>query len=367
MRTSQGSQASRPEQRAGFGDRTFTGDANIRPGVNMGSLPPNSDSQHLCSTNLPVKQPVDMQPAFTMGSGAATLSPSKKRAHKDLKFKQTAASASSSPPPRANPFAPYGVATNANSSQANRRPAKGSPVKASTGASPPRPFKVLLKPDRPQGMNIDSGSSSPSTACFTGMSPRPTASTASSVADHTPNQPGHTQPFATATASTGMLFPQPTAAASCRLSVAQDTLPPGGHTAFTFKPSASTAASSHPSSQATANPFSFKPAATTDASRPSAAAPKSTSRYHDAAPASQAAAAAAAAAAATAAAAAATPPSFSFRSRQVPATNTPSAQTPFQGFGNASVVQDAPDTPGVRFPGFQPGVQSEHGAACSST
>ena len=310
-------------------DRTFTGDANIRPGLKMESPSAEKGCQHPSSTVSPAKQPVSMQPAFTMGSGAASVSPSKKRAHKDLKMRQTAASASSSQPARPNPFAPYGVGTNASSSQAVKPPAKGSPGKPSLGGSPHRRIKVTLKLDRSQGMIIDSGP----TSSFTGKSSR---SAAPSGAHPFSSHPSPAQPSSAGASSSGTFFPQSTTAFSSNASF----LPKGqtSSTSFPFRPAAATDTSRQPTAAATnpASPVDNKPtgaSASGTAASPAAAATPSGNK-------------------------------FRFGFPQMTDADTSSAQPPFQGFGAAGAVQDAPETPTVSFPGFQPGVQSMMSAIC---
>lgn len=331
-RVPQASRAEVPQQHASlFANRSFTGDANIRPGLKMESLSAEQGCQQPSSFVSPAKQPVSMQPAFTMGSGAASISPSKKRAHKDLKMRQTAASASTSQPARPNPFAPYGVGTNASSSQAGKPPAKGSPGKSSLGGSPHRRIKVTLKVDRSQGMNIDSGPTAPRTSSSTGASSR---SAARSGVYPSSKQPSTAQPSSAGTSSSGMFFPQATAAFSSDASFL-----PKGPTIFPFKPAAST--------------DTFR--------QPTDAAINPTSRVT-----SQAPGASASDAAASPAAVAATPPGnkFRFGFSQMSDADASTSQAPFQGFGAAGVAQDAPGTPTVKFPGFQPGVQSMMSAVC---
>ncbi|KAL0051715.1 hypothetical protein WJX82_000922 [Trebouxia sp. C0006] len=141
------------------GDRTFTGNANLRPATGMETL--TSDTAQRLSTSAAFPKPVaSTQPAFTIGSGAASVSPSKKRMHNALKTRQGSAAASTTLPPRANPFAQYGVANGVSSSQPGRTTARGSPLAAQSGfgsphPSPRRSLKTVRRSDGAQGMNID--------------------------------------------------------------------------------------------------------------------------------------------------------------------------------------------------------------------
>ena len=141
------------------GDRAFTGNANIRSATGMETL--TSDTAHRLSTSAAFPKPVaSTQPAFTIGSAAASVSPSKKRMHNALKTRQGSAAASTTLPPRANPFAQYGVANGVSSSQTGRATARGSPVAAQSGFGSPQPssrrsLKTVRRSDGAQGMNID--------------------------------------------------------------------------------------------------------------------------------------------------------------------------------------------------------------------
>lgn len=307
------------------GRRTFTGDANIRPGLSMDSLPADTRSQRASSTAAPAKQPARAQSAFTMGSGAAPVSPSKKRMHKDLKMKQTAASSPSIQPAKANPFAQYGV-NPGSSNQPSRSPSQRSPGKAQLGPSSPRRFKVTLKgPNAPQSMHIDSGSVPSGTASLSGMSPA-----AAAPHNHSTTTQPTSAPFPAGTASTSTGFPQM-------------AVPVNPFTSC-HAPSAS---------------FTFKPAGSGTATNPAApsanAGLPNTGVRPDARPTRAASAAASAAAASPAAV---TPPSFRFGAHQRHA-GASSPQVPFQGFGAAGPSHGAAESPTASFAGFQPGVQSK--------
>ena len=300
----------------------------------MDSLSSEAGSQRASSTAVPAKQPASMQSAFTMGSGAAPISPSKKRTHKDLKMRQTAASSPSTQPAKANPFAPYGV--NSTSSQPSRNPAQRSPGKAPPGLSPTRRPKVTVKgPKGAQSMHVDSGLPSPATAPFLGASSRAAASNTDHLSSHQPAvaQPANAFPFHADIASTGTGFPQIGVPASHVPPSQANPLPNGHATAsFTYKPAVA-GASTHPT-VSSVSPGSPNVGVKTNASSASAAA----------------------AAAAASPAAAVTPPSFRFGSSHHSRADTSSPQVPFQGFGAAGTAQNK--TPTASFAGFQTGVQS---------
>lgn len=310
------------------GRRTFTGDANIRPGPSMDFLPADTRSQHASSTAVPAKQPASTQSAFTMGSGAAPVSPSKKRMHKDLKLRQTAPSSPSIQPAKANPFAQYGV-NSGSSTQPSRSPSQRSPGKAQLGPSSPRRFKVALKtPNTAQSMHIDSNSMPSGTTSLSGMS-SPTAA----PHNHSTTAQPSCAPFPAGTASTSTGFPQMAVPAN----------------PFT----------SHHAASAS---FAFKPAVSGTAANPAAAAPSASSGppnigvRPDARPTT---AATAAASATTASPAAVTPPSFRFGASHQRHASATSPKVPFQGFGAAGGSQCAAESPTAGFAGFQPGVHSK--------
>ena len=307
------------------GHRTFTGDANITPG-SMDSLPGDAGSQHASSTAVPAKQPARMQSAFNMGTGAAPISPSKKRAHRDLKMRQTAAS-SPSIQPKANPFAPYGVHSSS-SNQPSKDPAKRSPGKLQPS---PRRIKVSLKvPNGAQNMHVDSGSGPPNTASFSGVSSTAAATNAAErlSSDHATSAQPSNAPLPAGTASTTTGFPQTNMPANL-FSNSHAT-----SASFAFKPAASNASSNTMASPA--NPVS-----------PNLGVRPNTS---------------ASAAAAAASPAAVTPPSFRFGSSHQTNAGASSPQVPFQGFGAGGATQTATRTPSAAFAGFQSSMQSEPAA-----
>lgn len=325
MVTSQQSRAEGQAQHANHaGHRPFTGNANIRPGLRMDSLCTETGSQHASSTSTPAKQTASMQSAFTMGSGAPPLSPSKKRTHKDLKIKQAPASSPSSQPIKANPFAPYGVSST--SSQASKHPAQRSPAKAPPGVSPTRRIKVTLKGlNGAQSMHIDSGW--PLAGISGAVSQAPGLDhDLHSFGQHATAQPINA-PSIAAAATTGTGFTH-SAVPTSHVPPPHHNCPPNSQGTFPAQ-SAAPCAPSHPTA---ANPPSPSrgagPSASTSA--PTASPP-----------------------------AAATPPSFRFSASYYTTADASSSQAPFQGFSAAGPAQDAPE-PAVSFAGFQPGIQSTH-------
>ena len=315
MVTSQQSRAEGQAQHANLaGHRPFTGNANIRPGLRMDCHPAEAGST---STAAPAKQPASMQSAFTMGSGAPPLSPSKKRTHKDLKMKQNAASSPSSLPAKANPFAPYGVSS---SSQAGKHPAQRSPAKAPTGVSPTRRIKVTLKGT--QSMHIDSGLPPAGTSSLSGASSQADApdNDLHSFGQHTTAQPQNAPSNAAATVTTHSAYSASHVPPHHPPPTSQGTFP------------AQSAAPGAPSHAAAANcPSPERAAGLRSATSAPTASP----------------------------AAAATPPSFRFSASYHTTADASSSQAPFQGFAAAGAAEGAPD-PAVSFAGFQPGIQSEH-------
>ena len=301
------------------GHRTFTGDANIRPG-SMDSPPGDAGPQRTSSTAVPAKQPASTQSAFNMGSGAAPISPSKKRAHRDLKMRQTAASSPSMQAAKANPFAPYGVHSDS-SNLSSKDPAQRSPGKAQP--SPSRVKVTLKAPNGAQGMRIDSGSAPLHKATSFGLSftaAAPNAAERLSSNHATTAQPSKNPvPAGTTSSSTG--FP----------STAVPANPLSNHHATSastaFEPAASGASSSPMASSA-------NPDSTNIGARPTLAPTAATSP------------------------AAVTPPSFCFSSSHRTNAGASSPQVPFQGFGAAGATQSANGTPSASFAGLQPGMQS---------
>lgn len=301
------------------GHRTFTGDANIRHGSSMDSLPRDAGSQRASSTAVPAKPPASMQSAFTMGSDAAPISPSKKRAHRDLKIRQTAVSSPSIQPAKANPFAPYGVHSSS-TNQPSKNPAHRSPGKAQPS---PRRIKVSLKaPDGAQNMHVDSGSVPLNTAPFSGVSSAAAEPNAAErlSSDHATAAQLSNTPFPAGTASTAKGFVQ-TAVPANSFSNSHTT-----SATFAFKPAVSGA-----STDPTANPGS----------------PNTGVRSN------------AAASAAAASPAAVTPPSFRFGSSHHIHAGASSPQVSFQGFGAAGSLHSATGTSSATFAGFRSGQQSK--------
>ena len=302
------------------GHRTFTGDANIRLGSSMDSLPRDAGPQRASSTAVPAKSPASMQSAFTMGSDAAPISPSKKRAHRDLKIRHTAVSSLSIQPAKVNPFAPYGVHSSS-TNQPSKNPAQRSPGKAQPS---PRRIKVSLKaPSGAQDMHVDSGSVPLNTASFSGVS---SAAAAPDAAERPSNHATTAQPsnvsFSAGTASTATGFPQ-------------TAVPPNPFS----------------NSHATSASFAFKPAVSGASTDPMAnpGSPNIGLRSN------------AAASAAATSPPAVTPPSFCFGSSHQMHAGASTPQVPFQGFGAAG----ATETSSATSAGFQTGVQSEP-LACTS-
>ncbi|KAL3152967.1 hypothetical protein ABBQ38_011997 [Trebouxia sp. C0009 RCD-2024] len=330
MVTSQQSRAEGQAQHANHaGHRPFTGNANIRPGLRMDSLSTDAGSQHASSTSAPAKQAASMQSAFTMGSGAPPLSPSKKRTHKDLKMKQTPASSPSSQPVKANPFAPYGVSSS--SSQASKHPAQRSPAKVPPGVSPTRRIKVTLKGlNGAQSMHIDSGLPPAGTSSLFGaasQTPGPD-NDFHPFSQHATAQPSNA-PSNAAAATTGTGFTQ-SAVPTSHVPPPHHNRPPTCQGTFPAQ-AAAPGAPSHPTA-ASANP----------PSPGRGAGPRASTSAPTASP-----------------AAAATPPSFRFSASYHTTADASSSQAPFQGFAAAGPAQEAPE-PAVSFAGFQPGIQSTH-------
>ena len=307
--------------------RTFTGDANIRPGLSMDPQPPDAGSQRASSTAVPAKQPAtmqtasmqsaSMQSAFNMGSGAAPISPSKKRAHRDLKMRQTAASSPSIQPAKANPFSPYGVHSSS-SNQPSKLSAQRSPGKAQPS---PRRIKVSLKvPSSAQGMNIDSGSAPPNTGSgVSSTAAAPNAAEGLSSSHATAAQPSNA-PFPAGIAGIGTGF-------------SQTAMPANPFT----------------NSHATSASFAFRPAVSSASLHPMASSANPGSPDLGARPNRSASGAAASPAAVT-------PPSFRFGSYHQTNAGASSPQVPFQGF---AATQRATGAPSATFASFQPGMQSK--------
>ena len=297
------------------GDRTFTGNANLRPATGMEPL--TADTAQRLSTSAAVPKPLaSTQPAFTIGSATAPVSPSKKRMHNALKTRQGSASASTTLPPRANPFAQYGVASGVSSSQAGRTSAQGSPVAAQSGFGSPQPsprrsLKTVRRSDGAQGMNID------------------------------------------------LITPLEAAAAEVRSTTSQ----PAASSAFNGSATQPLTQPESPSSTAASSFFAQNLSAplSTQASFQTGTGPNGQTRSAKSGSSAQQQAAGTSASASAAAGTAASCFSFGSAQAEIASDAMPSPQRPFQRFGlHADSEQAAPDTPSARFPGFQPGIQSRN-------
>lgn len=303
-------------------DRTFTGDANLRPTAGMESVSADIGPR----PSGPLKQPASTQPVFTIGSGAMPVSPSKKRMHNALKMRQAAPPATASLPPRANPFAQYGVANGVSNSQASRSSAHGSPVAGqpsfSSPRQSPRKVKVVRPSDGVQGMNIDSSTTFASSPVCEGEHAAKSHPAAANTFNGFATQPAamHTHSNAHTAAST--LFPS-----QAFRDAGTGLNDPAGH-APKPEPSkanekADTSTTNLPSSP------SFQ-----DLCNPSARVEP---------------------------AIAATPPAFRFGMKQADDASKAKPSMPFRGFGLHE--EAAPETPSASFSGFQPGMQSKHTVA----
>ena len=313
-------------------DRTFTGNANLRPATGMEPL--TADTAQRLSTSAAFPKPVvSTQPAFTIGSAAASVSPSKKRMHNALKTRQGSASASTNLPPRANPFAPYGVANGVSSSQPGRTSARGSPVAAQSGFGSPQPSsrrspKTVRRSDGAQGMNIDL--TTPLEAAAAEIKSTASQPAASSLFNGFATQPV-AQPESASSSAASSFFAQKhfSAPMSTQASFQTDT-GPNGQTR-----------SARPGPSAQQQPAGTSASASAAPASPPHGPGLSTS--------------------AAAAGAAASCFSFGFAQAETASDAMPSPQRPFQGFGlHADSEQAAPDTPSARFHGFQPGIQSRN-------
>ncbi len=324
------------------GERAFTGNANIRPASGMESL--SSDmGQRLPGSVTQPKLPVSAQPTFTIGSGTAPVSPSKKRMHNALKMRQGATVATSGLPHHANPFAQYGVANGTGSSQAGRSSARSSPVAAQPAGfgSPqqsPRRVKVVRPSDGATGMNIDSAMPTAATAAQ-GRSASSTEPTASGTFHSSNALPDDAQPRKAASTAGGVFFSQCTAPSSWNHSFLQTSTSANRHTAHAtnpLRPSAAAPPQAEASSPGMPAASSFDQGSSTSAAAPPPPA-------------------------------AATPTRFRFGSATQTGDATdakPSPQHPFRGFGlHADAAQAAPETPTASFPGFQPGIHSKNSNA----
>ena len=309
------------------GDRTFTGNANLRPATGMEPLTADT-AQHLSTSAAFPKPLASTQPAFTIGSAAASVSPSKKRMHNALKTRQGSASASTTLPPRANPFAQYGVANGVSSSQAGRTTARGSPVAAQSGFGSPQPssrrsLKTVRRADGAQGMNIDL--TTPLEAAAAEVKSTASQPAASSAFNGSANQPV-AQPESASSTAASSIFAQKHLSAPLSTQASYQT-----GTGLT-----SQTRSSRPGPSAQQQP------AGTSASMAPASLPHGPGFS-------------------TSAAAAASCFSFGSAQAETAGDAMPSPQRHFQGFGlHAESEQAAPDTPSARFPGFQPGIQSRN-------
>ncbi len=309
------------------GDRTFTGNANLRPATDMEPL--TADTAQRLSTSAAFSKPVaSTQPAFTIGSGATSVSPSKKRMHNALKTRQGSAAASTTLPPRANPFAQYGVANGVNNSQTGRATARGGPVAAQSGFGSPQPsprrsLKTVWRSDGAQGMNIDL--TTPLEAAAAEIKP-----TASQPAASSATQPV-TQPESAPSSAASSFFAQKpfSAPLSTQASFQTGTAPTSQTRSARPGPFAQQqpAGTSVSASAAPASPL-HRPSLSTSAAAPAAAASCC---------------------------------NFGFTQAGTASDAMPSPQRPFKGFGlHADSEQAAPDTPSAHFPGFQPGIQSRN-------
>ena len=332
-RLAQTSRSDLPQQHASCtGDRAFTGNANIRPASSMDSK--SGDIGHHTPGTAHAKQPVSTQPVFTVGSGTAPVSPSKKRMHKDLKMRKGGSSATSTLPPRANPFAQYGVA-NGVASQASRTSGRGSPIAAAQPGcgSPqqsPRRVKVVRPSDGLQGMNLDS-SMPPETSADEGSSAEHLQPAASSTFNGFTPQPSTARPHSGGSTAADM---------SCPLSSSRASDQPFIQTSTLFN-----GCIRYPSGPARPPDATQQPGTSSSSATPTSPSNQSQGTS------------AAAAGAGTDAQVTSTPVRFRFGARQA----KPSPQRPFRGFGlHADDEQAAPDTPTAAFPGFQPRHQGEY-------
>ncbi|DBA87393.1 TPA: hypothetical protein ACH3X1_004435 [Trebouxia sp. C0004] len=315
-----------PASRAG--DRTFTGNPNLRPATGMEPL--TADTAQRLSTSAAFPKPLaSTQPAFTIGSADASVSPSKKRMHNALKTRQGSVSASTTLLPRANPFAQYGVA-GVSSSQPGRTSSRGSPVATQSGFGSPQPsprrvLKAVWPSDGAQGMNIDLITPlEPATAEARSTTSQPAVSSAfNGSATHPVAQPESTSSLAASS-----FFPQKNLSAPLSTQAPFQT---------GIGPTSQTTSGGH-SPSAHQQPAGTSPSASAAPASPPRGPGPSTS-----------------AAAATAASC------FGFGSAlaETASASMPSPQGPFHGFGlHADFEQAALDTPSARFPGFQPGIQN---------
>lgn len=300
-------------------DRTFTGNANLRPTAGMESVSADIGPR----PSAPLKQPATTQPVFTIGSGAMPVSPSKKRMHNALKMRQAVPSATASLPPRANPFAQYGVANGVSNSQASRSSAHGSPVASQPGFSSPRQsprkVKVVRPSDGVQGMNIDSNTTFATSQVCEGAHAAKSQPAAANTFTGFATQPAamHTHSDTGTAAST--LFPsQAFKEAGTGLNDPAGYAPkPEPNEAHEQADTSATNLPSSPSFQDLCNPSArVEPAAT--------------------------------------------PPAFRFGMKQADDASKAKPSMPFRGFGlHAPAEEAAPATPSASFSGFQPGIQSK--------
>ncbi len=296
--------------------------------------PLTADMAQRLSTSAAFPKPVaSTQPAFTIGSAAASVSPSKKRMHNALKTRQGSASASTTLPPRANPFAQYGVANGVSSSQAGRTTARGSPVAAQSGFGSPQPssrrsLKTVRRSDGAQGMNIDL--TTPLEAAAAEVKSTASQPAASSAFNGSANQPVAQSESASSTAASSFFAQNLAAPLSNQASFQTGTAP------------TSQTRSARPGSSAQQQPTGTSASASAAPASPRRGPGLSTS-------------------VAAAAGPAASCFTFGFAQAETASDAMPSPQRPFQGFGlHADSEQAAPDTPSARFPGFQPGIQSRN-------
>ena len=279
----------------------------------------------------PAKQPPSGQPVFKFIGGTASVSPSKKRVHDELKKKQTAALASAKP--RSNPFAQYGVPNNAGSAQTSNTSSKGSPNATRTGHGHPQQSpRRIAKVVRPSDMHVDSSSVPQDTASQpkSASTSQPAGASIFSASDR--GQPSSLQPHA-----------MPLHNAAARMSNAQPSSNPSfsrpgqPQPSSVFGTSASQAAASKPAAKAAATSFSNKAAPPNQ--HPTAASPIDDTS-------------------------ALTPERFRLGSAGQAGNASKgraAGSSPFKGFGLHADddVDTAPATPSAGFSGFQPGVQSE--------
>ena len=328
---SQSLKADQPQHTASHASqRVFTGNANVRSQAYMDATP--ADTGCTMSGVAPAEQPPSGQPVFEFTGGTASVSPSKKRVHDELKKKKNAALASAQP--RSNPFAQYGVSNNAGSAQSSNATCRGSPNATRSGHGPSQQSpRRIGKVVRPSDMHVDSGSVPQDTAPPTNSASTSQPAAASVFRANSSGQPPSTAQPRTAplhNAAAKMFNAQP----SSNPSFSQSLQP---QSASIFGIPASQTAASKPAATAAATSFS---SLDVQPDQPSTTA----SQAEDAS--------------------ASTPERFRFGSagqRGSAGKGRAAGSSPFKGFGLHADddVDTAPATPSAGFAGFQPGVQSE--------